>query len=102
MKPLQFLNVLINYIGCVILITYCVLNQNALVILCRLLVKSIIYFAESKHNVECVRTKVHCAAVTCLLYVGGLQLLQIHKLFVILFPHSKDLKVTPPAKVMRD
>lgn len=34
------------------------------------LVRSIIYFAESKHKVECVRTKVHCAARTCLLYVG--------------------------------
>lgn len=51
------------------LITCCVLNQNALTTLCRLLEKNIIYFAESKQKLECVRTKVHCATITCLLHV---------------------------------
>lgn len=46
------------------------LSQNALTTLCRLLEKSVIYSAESKHKLECVRTKVRCAAVTCLLPCG--------------------------------
>lgn len=74
------------------------LNQNALVILCRLLVKNIIYFAESKHKVECVRTKVHCAAVTCLLYVGWTPITPNRQLICHFVPPFKGPKSYTPCQ----